>query len=154
MNRYLSALFAGILFGLGLVVSGMVNPTKVIGFLDLFGEWDPSLAFVMGGAVLVTSVGYRLVGKNAQPVFEEKFHVPNSNAIDKRLIAGSVLFGAGWGLVGLCPGPALSALTFGGLPVIVFLASMGAGALLFEKFNTGVWPRPGATSSQGNVSST
>lgn len=154
MNRYLSALFAGILFGLGLVVSGMVNPAKVIGFLDLFGDWDPSLAFVMGGALLVTSVGYRLVTKNEQPVFEEKFHIPSSNTIDKRLITGSVLFGAGWGLVGLCPGPALSALTLGGLPVIVFLLSMGAGALLFEKFNTGVWPRPGARTAQGNVSST
>jgi uncharacterized membrane protein YedE/YeeE len=140
MYRNLSALFAGILFGLGLVVSQMVNPAKVIGFLDLFGAWDPSLAFVMGGALIVTGIGYRLVTKKEQPMFDENFHIPADRTIDTRLVIGSVLFGAGWGLVGLCPGPAISALSIGGLPIIVFLVSMGAGGFLFEKLNSSIQP--------------
>ena len=136
MYRNLSALAAGLLFGLGLVVSEMTNPEKVIGFLDLFGQWDPSLAFVMGGALIVTTIGYRLTTKYPRPLFDTSFQIPANQQIDKRLALGSVLFGAGWGLVGLCPGPAVAALTIGGLPVIVFFFAMGAGMALFELFNT------------------
>lgn len=134
MGRNIAALLAGLVFGLGLTISEMVNPAKVLAFLDLFGNWDSSLAFVMGGALIVTAIGYRLVWTRKKPVFAERFQVPGNRQIDKRLALGAVLFGIGWGLVGLCPGPAISALTFGGAPVLVFLAAMGAGMVLFEVF--------------------
>jgi uncharacterized membrane protein YedE/YeeE len=132
MMRELTALIAGIVFGVGLVISQMVNPQKVLGFLDLFGQWDPSLAFVMGGALVVTTIGYRLVMRSEQPVFTEKFHLPTNSRVDAKLAVGSVLFGIGWGLVGLCPGPALAALSIGGIPLLVFLGSMCAGALVYQ----------------------
>ena len=140
MIRNLSALLAGLVFGFGLTLSQMVNPAKVLSFLDIFGNWDPSLAFVMGGATLVTFFGYRLVTRNERPLFAERFHIPTSQAIDRRLVTGSLMFGAGWGLVGLCPGPAISALAIGGLPVFVFFVSMGAGILLFQLFDNRVLP--------------
>lgn len=132
MGRNLSALIAGLVFGLGLTVSEMVNPAKVLAFLDLFGKWDPSLAFVMGGALLVTAIGYRLVWTQERPVFADRFQVPGNRNIDTRLAVGAILFGMGWGLVGLCPGPAIAAFTFGGPALYVFLASMAAGMVLFE----------------------
>jgi uncharacterized membrane protein YedE/YeeE len=132
MMREFTAMLAGIVFGVGLVISQMVNPQKVLGFLDLFGQWDPSLAFVMGGALVVTAIGYRLVLRAEQPAFTEQFHLPTSSRVDAKLAVGSVLFGIGWGLVGLCPGPALAALTIGGMPLLVFLGSMCAGALLYQ----------------------
>lgn len=135
MLRNLSALVAGIIFGLGLTISQMVNPAKVLSFLDIFGNWDPSLAFVMGGAMLVTTIGYKIVRKKKRPLFEEKFHIPTNKTIDARLAIGSVLFGVGWGLAGLCPGPAISALTIGGMPVLIFFVSMVAGFILFELYN-------------------
>lgn len=134
MGRNITALVAGLIFGLGLTVSEMVNPAKVLAFLDLFGNWDPSLAFVMGGALIVTAIGYRLAWTRPKPVFAERFEVPGNRQIDTRLALGAVLFGVGWGLVGLCPGPAISALTFGGVPVIVFLVAMAAGMAIFEIF--------------------
>ena len=132
MGRNLSALIAGLVFGLGLTISEMVNPAKVLAFLDLFGNWDPSLAFVMGGALLVTAIGYRLVWTQERPIFADRFQVPGNRSIDTRLAVGAILFGMGWGLVGLCPGPAIAALTFGGPALYVFLASMAAGMVLFE----------------------
>jgi uncharacterized membrane protein YedE/YeeE len=135
MGKNLSALIAGLIFGVGLTVSQMVNPEKVRAFLDLFGNWDPSLAFVMGAALIVTAIGYRLVWTQQRPLFADRFQVPANRTIDARLAIGAVLFGAGWGLVGLCPGPAISALTFGGSPVYVFLAAMAAGMLIFEMIN-------------------
>jgi len=132
MARYFSALLAGLVFGVGLTVSQMVDPSKVLGFLDLFGQWDPSLAFVMGGALLVTAIGYRVVTRKEKPLFEDEFQLPTNKSIDPKLAAGSVLFGVGWGLVGLCPGPALAALTIGGLPVIVFIIAMAAGAFAYQ----------------------
>ena len=132
MGRILSALLAGLVFGLGLTVSEMVNPAKVLSFLDLFGEWDPSLAFVMGAGLIVTAVGYRIVWKRQKPVFARTFQLPGNQSIDMRLAIGAVLFGIGWGLVGLCPGPAISALSFGGPPVYIFLTAMAAGMVLFE----------------------
>ncbi len=135
MGKSISALIAGLVFGLGLSVAEMVNPEKVLGFLDLFGNWDPSLAFVMGGALIVTAIGYRLVWTRSKPVFEAKFQVPGNRTIDKRLMIGAVLFGIGWGLVGLCPGPAIASLTFGGTPALAFGAAMLAGVVLFEVFD-------------------
>ncbi|MEL7032653.1 MAG: DUF6691 family protein [Pseudomonadota bacterium] len=135
MGRNIAALFAGLVFGLGLTISEMVNPAKVLAFLDLFGNWDPSLSFVMGGALIVTAIGYRLVWTRDRPVFEERFQVPGNRQVDTRLAIGAVLFGVGWGLVGLCPGPAISALTFGGAPVFLFLSAMAVGIGIFEGFD-------------------
>ncbi|WP_339798043.1 DUF6691 family protein [uncultured Hyphomonas sp.] len=135
MGRNLSALLAGLVFGLGLTFSEMVNPAKVLAFLDILGNWDPSLAFVMGAALLVTAIGYRIVWRAERPLFATEFQVPGNRSIDTRLATGAILFGAGWGLVGLCPGPAISALSFGGPPIFIFMASMAAGMGLFELFN-------------------
>lgn len=132
MGRHVSALIAGLVFGLGLTISQMVNPAKVIAFLDVFGDWDPSLAVVMGAALLVTFVGYRLVLKRPAPVFEPRFQVPGNRTIDRRLAIGAILFGVGWGLVGLCPGPALAAITIGGKQAFQFLFAMAVGMLVFD----------------------
>ena len=120
-------LVVGLIFGLGLIISGMADPAKVLNFLDLTGTWDPSLAFVMGGAMLVTMAGYRLVFQRARPVLDTKFHLPTLTEIDMPLIAGSALFGIGWGLGGLCPGPALSALPLGAPGTLAFVPAMLAG---------------------------
>ncbi len=132
MNKaLLSAFGAGFLFALGLAISGMTLPTKVIGFLDFFGEWDPALAFVMGGAVIVYAIGFRLVTKKEAPKCAPKFSIPTRTDITPRLIMGSAIFGMGWGLGGLCPGPALTSLTTGLLDVGVFVAAMLTGMYLF-----------------------
>lgn len=131
----LTALLAGLIFGLGLVVSQMTNPAKVISFLDVFGDWDPSLALVMFAALIVTGIGYRVVLKRDEPVFADRFQLPTRTELDARLIAGAALFGVGWGLVGLCPGPAIADLAVGGLPILIFLASMAAGMAVFEGFD-------------------
>jgi uncharacterized membrane protein YedE/YeeE len=132
MGKNLSALIAGLVFGLGLTISQMVNPEKVLGFLDVLGNWDPSLAFVMAGAIAVTFLGYRLVWRLKEPIFSDQFERPANRQIDRSLMSGSVLFGAGWGLVGLCPGPAIVAVTLGGWPSLGFLAAMLTGMGLFE----------------------
>lgn len=132
MGKLISALVAGVIFGVGLSVSEMVNPEKVLAFLDIFGDWDPSLAFVMGAALLVTAIGYRLAWRRTAPFFADRFQIPGNRAIDAKLATGSVLFGIGWGLVGLCPGPALAAISFGGPQAWVFLASMTVGVLVFD----------------------
>jgi uncharacterized membrane protein YedE/YeeE len=132
MAGLLAALLSGLLFGAGLAVSGMMNPGKVIGFLDLAGAWDPSLAFVMGGALIVTAIGYRLAGARGRPLFEARFHLPTAKSIDLRLIGGAVLFGLGWGISGLCPGPAIAAATTGITDILIFGAAMLAGIGLFE----------------------
>ena len=108
--RNLIVFVSGLLFSAGLIVSGMINPAKVIGFLDLFGDWDPSLAFVMAGAVAVNFVGHRLVTRRARPFFADGFAIPTRKDVDRELVVGASLFGVGWGLVGLCPGPAIAAL--------------------------------------------
>lgn len=121
----------GLLFGLGLVVAGMSDPAKVLNFLDLAaipaGGWDPSLAFVMAGAIAVTLLGYRLVLRRARPVFGDRFHLPEARALDARILAGPALFGIGWGLAGFCPGPAFTAATTGGAAAWWFLAAMLGG---------------------------
>lgn len=127
----LVALLSGILFGLGLSVSRMVDPAKVVGFLDIFGDWDPSLAFVMGGALLVSVPATQLILKRRQkPVFDTEFFVPTNTKIDKNLAVGAVLFGAGWGIAGLCPGPAIASLSFASGGLLIFIAAYLAGTFL------------------------
>lgn len=128
--KYLSVFLTGLLFSVGLIVSGMINPAKVIGFLDIFGEWDASLAFVMGGAVLVTSVGYKLLMKQTKPLFNSTFTRPNRTDLDTKLFVGPAMFGIGWGLVGLCPGPGFAALSASPKPVFIFVIAMFAGMYL------------------------
>ena len=127
------AVVTGLLFGAGLAASGMTNPEKVQGFLDLTGVWDPSLMFVMGGAVVVTLISFRFILKLSRPVFSEQFHMPSSTAIDTRLIIGAALFGTGWGLVGYCPGPALAATAYLNSDVMIFLVAMFVGAFLGQE---------------------
>lgn len=126
--RILLAYVIGTVFGLGIAISGMANPAKVLNFFDVAGTWDPSLAFVMGAALLVTFTGYRLVlPRPAGPIFEQRFLLPGSRNIDRKLIGGAVLFGVGWGISGFCPGGALPALGTGKIEVILFVAAMVAG---------------------------
>ena len=134
LPRILAALAAGLVFGLGLALSGMLDPARVRGFLDVAGAWDPSLVFVLGGAVTVSGLGYALARRRPRPALAATFDLPRARRIDARLILGAVLFGVGWGLSGFCPGPAVAALSTGAGPVLVFvaamLAGMGAHALL------------------------
>ncbi|QIJ73275.1 YeeE/YedE family protein [Methylobacterium sp. NI91] len=127
-----SAFAAGLLFGLGLIVSGMADPAKVLAFLDVTGRWDPSLAFVMAGAVAVSAVGYRVARRRGRPVLASRLDLPTRRSIDLRLIAGAAVFGLGWGLVGLCPGPALTLLTVLPAQAATFVAAMAVGMLVFR----------------------
>lgn len=120
----------GLLFGLGLVISKMVNPAKVLGFLDVFGRWDPSLALVLGAAVGIAAIGYHLARRRKRPLLESEFQLPTRRDIDLRLIGGAALFGVGWGLVGFCPGPSLTALSYGMWQVATFVIAMAAGMYL------------------------
>ena len=129
MIRSLTILFVGALFGAGLAIGGMLNPSKVAGFLDVFGQWDPSLAFVMGGGVIANFIGMRLVMWRSNPVFAEMFHLPGAAGIDRNLLGGAALFGIGWGLGGLCPGPAISSLVMVPGDVLLFVVMMLAGLM-------------------------
>lgn len=137
MARLLVSLVAGALFGAGLVVSGMVNPARVLGFLDFAGipagTWDPTLAFVLGGALAVSIPGYWLARRRRAPVLDTRSHVPPPGSADGRLIAGAVLFGLGWGMAGFCPGPALAALATGEAKVLAFAGAMAAGMWLYGR---------------------
>jgi len=124
----------GLLFGWGLIISGMSNPQKILGFLDLAGNWDPSLAFVMFGAVLVGLGGFYIVSKRTQAFFGGALHIPTRRDITKPLVIGSLIFGAGWGIAGFCPGPALVALGAGHLKALVFVAAMLVGMEICERF--------------------
>ena len=128
--RGLFGFLSGLVFGLGLVISGMANPAKVINFLDLAGSWDPSLAFVMGGATLTAFIGYRLAWRQPKPVLTEKFEIPSSTAIDRPLIAGAAIFGIGWGIGGFCPGPALTSLPLLAPGTLAFVPAMLLGLWL------------------------
>ncbi len=128
--RLAANLGLGLVFGLGLIVSGMIDPAKVQNFLDIAGTWDPSLAFVMAGAIGVTSIGYAFVRRLGAPLLEPAFQFPKATEIDARLVAGSLLFGIGWGLGGLCPGPALTGLTLAAPGTLVFVAAMLLGVVL------------------------
>lgn len=134
MARTLVALLSGLLFGLGLVISRMIDPAKVLGFLDLAGRWDASLAFVMAAAVVVAGAGFRMARGRAAPLLDERFRSPERSALDRPLIGGALLFGVGWGLAGFCPGPALTALALGRLEPFVFVAAMLAGMALYGGF--------------------
>ncbi|MEI7568385.1 MAG: DUF6691 family protein [Alcaligenaceae bacterium] len=131
MHR-LSEFIVGLLFGLGLLLSGMTDPGKVIGFLDLFGQWDPSLGFVMGGAILVGFFAFTFAKKRTRSFLGGALTLPTSNIIDKRLVIGSLLFGAGWGLAGFCPGPALVSMAAGQEKALIFVAAMVLGMTIFE----------------------
>ncbi len=136
--RNLVALLAGLIFGLGLVVSDMINPARVLGFLDLFGgKWDPTLAFVMIGAVAVMAIAWPIARSKPAPVFGGDMPGPASSLIDSRLVGGAAIFGLGWGLVGLCPGPALAGLLVGGTSVWVFIAAMLAGMGVLNMVKSG-----------------
>jgi len=127
-----AALAAGLVFGIGLILSGMTDPGKVIGFLDVAGRWDPSLALVMGGAILVGFFAFRLAGRRGKTFLGGGLHLPQRRDIDLRLVGGSLLFGIGWGLAGFCPGPALVSLASGQQPAAVFVAAMLGGMLLYH----------------------
>lgn len=127
LPRLLAALAAGILFGFGLSVAQMIDPAKVVNFLDLFGTWDPSLAFVMGGGLLVNAILTPLILKQQKPLFTEFFQIPTRTDIDVRLVGGGVLFGIGWGLAGYCPGPLLTSLSFANLDIVTIVAAYLAG---------------------------
>jgi len=129
----IAGLIAGLIFGLGLVISGMADPAKVLNFLDVAGTWDPSLAFVMGGAIAVTLPGYRMLRGRTQPLFAPKFHWPTRHDIDGQLLGGASTFGVGWGLSGFCPGPALTAISFGASGTLVFIPFMLFGMWLARR---------------------
>lgn len=126
----------GLIFGVGISISGMANPAKVLNFFDVAGTWDPSLIFVMGGALVTTFIGYKLVFGRATPIFEADFNVPTSRTIDAKLVGGSALFGIGWGIAGFCPGGALPALGTGRWEVFAFTAALIAGILLAKFIQT------------------
>jgi uncharacterized membrane protein YedE/YeeE len=128
----LTALVAGLIFGIGLIVSGMTDPSKVIGFLDLAGRWDPSLGFVMGGAILVGLAAFRFASGREKSLLGDAMRLPDASHIDRRLVLGGFAFGAGWGLAGYCPGPALASLASGGSKPLIFSAAMIAGMAIFE----------------------
>lgn len=135
MPRLLVAIASSLLFGLGLTVSGMINPAKVLGFLDLAGDWDPSLAFVMAGAIPVAALGFALARRRPAPLCATTFSGPTKTRVDARLVVGAVLFGVGWGLVGYCPGSALASLGFGGWRALLFVAAMLVGMGAFQAFD-------------------
>ena len=131
MSKLIS-LICGIIFGIGLVISEMINPAKVLGFLNFFGDWDPSLAFVMLGALIISSPFFHLFKNNKKPIFTESFSYSNNKEINKNLIIGSSLFGAGWGLIGLCPGPAIASLALFNINSAVFVIAMFVGFYLVK----------------------
>jgi uncharacterized membrane protein YedE/YeeE len=132
LMQILMALLAGLVFGLGLILSGMTDPAKVIGFLDLAGNWDPSLAFVMGGAIMVGFAAFRFAANRSTALLGDVMRLPTARHIDRRLVLGGLTFGVGWGLAGYCPGPAVVSLATGSSEPIIFLIAMLAGMAMFE----------------------
>ncbi len=133
----ISQYLIGVMFGFGLIISGMTNPQKILNFLDITGSWDPSLIFVMGGAVLVGLGGFYLVTKRSEAFFGGALHIPKRRDITMPLIIGSVMFGAGWGIAGFCPGPAIVSLGSGQIKALVFVLAMLAGMAICDRFFTG-----------------
>ncbi|MFZ9078931.1 MAG: DUF6691 family protein [Alphaproteobacteria bacterium] len=137
MLQIIASLIAGTLMGAGLMISGMMNPNKVLSFLDIFGNWDPTLIFVMGGAIFAALPGFWLSRRLTKPLLANNFQLPDKKKFDRRLVGGAAIFGVGWGLVGLCPGPAISAITTGSPQVIVFVISMTVGMAFYRwKFSS------------------
>ncbi len=143
----LSAFIVGLIFGLGLVIGGMTDPSKVIGFLDIAGQWDPSLAFVMGGALIVGVVAFRFARQRTTSFLGGAMRMPAKNDLDPRLVIGSLLFGAGWGMAGFCPGPALASLGTGNTKAMLFVLAMIAGMAIFEGIERYRHPWQGDSSS-------
>ena len=150
MRGAYSSFVAGLVFGAGLTISRMVDPQKVIGFLDVFGRWDPSLAFVMGSALLVAASAFRAVLRRPRPLFAADFHVPNARRIDARLLGGSAFFGVGWGLAGFCPGPAVASLAYGTWQSALFVIAMLVGMAAWERRE--LWARVPERSGAGTLS--
>ena len=138
MDRVVS-LFSGVLFGFGLALSGMMNPARVRGFLDIFGAWDPTLAFVMAGALAIMALAWVVQRRMRHPFADSAFHLPGTRLIDRRLLGGAALFGVGWGMAGLCPGPAIASLAVNPVPALIFVVAMVAGM--------GVWRLCSATAT-------
>jgi uncharacterized membrane protein YedE/YeeE len=138
----------GVIFGIGLIVSGMADPAKVLNFLDVAGTWDPSLAFVMAGAIAVAAPGYALVLRRAAPLQDTVFSLPATSPVDGRLIAGAAVFGLGWGLVGLCPGPAIVSLTIGSPGIFAFVGAMLAGIIAAAYLRKSAAVDPSASDKQ------
>ena len=137
MLQIIASLIVGTLMGAGLMISGMMNPNKVLSFLDIFGDWDPTLIFVMGGAIFSALPGFWLSRRLTKPLLANNFQLPDKKNFDRRLVGGAAIFGVGWGLVGLCPGPAISAITTGSPQVIVFVTSMTLGMAIYRwKFSS------------------
>ena len=129
----LAILISGLLFGAGVTISGMVNPMKILNFLDIFGPWDATLIFVMGAGLLVTILGYQIIFKRKAPLFATSFRLPTSQDIDAKLLGGAALFGLGWGLSGFCPGPAIASLVFGRTESITFVIAMAVGMIVTKQ---------------------
>ncbi len=138
--KLISTYLIGLVFGVGISLSGMANPAKVLNFFDLFGAWDPSLIFVMGGALITTFVGYKMVFGRAAPVLEPAFHLPSARKIDVKLVGGSALFGIGWGIAGFCPGGALPALGTGRWEVFAFVGALIVGISLAKGLQAALAP--------------
>ena len=134
----LISLLSGIIFGLGLTISGMVNPQKVLGFLNLFGEWDPSLIFVMVGAIIIFAPMHFIFKRKSRPIFAKEFQINNNRNIDKKLLIGSGLFGAGWGLAGLCPGPAIASISFLNPSILIFALFMFVGFFIANRIEKNI----------------
>ena len=134
MRHILPGLIAGLIFGAGLALSDMINPARVLAFLDVAGDWDPTLAFVMVAAVIPSAIGYAVVRRMRRPAMAAEFHIPQNRVVDRQLIAGAALFGAGWGLAGICPGPAIAGLAFGLWQSWTFAAAMVAGMALHRLY--------------------
>jgi uncharacterized membrane protein YedE/YeeE len=128
------SLTSGLLFGFGLAVSSMINPAKIVGFLDITGNWDPSLAFVMGGAVFVTALTFRLILKRPKPIFTDIFELPSKVSLDGKLITGAAIFGIGWAVSGLCPGPAISSIGFLDEKLLIFVCTLLIGSFIGKKW--------------------
>ena len=126
-------LISGLLFGAGVTISGMVNPMKILNFLDIFGPWDATLLFVMGAGLVVTSLGYQIIFRKSAPLFATSFKLPTSEDIDAKLLGGAALFGLGWGLSGFCPGPAIASLVFGRTESITFVTALAAGMIVTKQ---------------------
>ncbi len=129
----LAILISGLLFGAGVTISGMVNPMKILNFLDIFGPWDATLLFVMGAGLVVTSLGYQIIFRKSAPLFATSFKLPTSEDIDAKLLGGAALFGLGWGLSGFCPGPAIASLVFGRTESITFVTALAAGMIVTKQ---------------------
>ncbi|MDJ0708304.1 MAG: YeeE/YedE family protein [Leptolyngbyaceae cyanobacterium MO_188.B28] len=136
MKQNLVALIAGVLFGLGLGLSQMIDRDRVLGFLDVAGIWDPTLLFVLGGAVIVTVIAFRFVLRLSHPLVTEKFHLPTQKNIDMRLVIGSAIFGVGWGIAGYCPGPGVTALVLGIWNPVLFVIALILGSLSYKRYST------------------